>query len=265
MEKPKSIVLIGDKGCGKSSFVEMAALRNFTTRHIETDFQDYHFVFEGQNGPQQLCIYDTSGSEMDFQLRSLCYPECDAVLVCFDLTDPYSFKNVENVWIPELKLRCPKKPFFLVGCKKDLLRVLRKLSVDFTTDLTLSMDDPKIEEGDYNIKLSRKANSPRVNVADILSLQLSSGAKGYFECSARVSENVSEILNVVVNYLNSASTLKKHFWSKEKLVKRTILKLSTRKIKQLRNEGPSPSGVSLSLRKVVKKIKTAVMSSSKLS
>ena len=41
-------------------------------------------------------------------------------LVCFAVTSPSSFKNVEEKWIPEIRHHAPGVPFILAGTKLDL-------------------------------------------------------------------------------------------------------------------------------------------------
>ena len=141
MSKPKVFVLVGDSACGKSSLASMFATGSFSVNHYETEFEDFSAELESTDGIVQLRIYDTSGDAQDLELRNLCYGESDAVLICFDLTDPCSLENVGKKWIPEVTKQCPGKPFFLVGCKKDLLRTMRKFSIEATTMFTPMSDD----------------------------------------------------------------------------------------------------------------------------
>ena len=206
MSKSKVFVLVGDSACGKSSLASMFATNTFTVNHYETEFEDYSAEMEGPDGFIQLRIYDTSGREQDVELRNLCYGESDAVLVCFDLTDPASLENVEKKWIPEVTRQCPGKPFFLVGCKKDLLRTMRKFSID--ASMFISKEDESSgfvseeDESPNGTERYTRLSSPRLNHADIWSLQLESGAMGYFECSARTAENVSSIFTRIVEILD---------------------------------------------------------------
>lgn len=206
MSKSKVFVLVGDSACGKSSLASMFATNTFSVNHFETEFEDYSAEMEGPDGFVQLRIYDTSGRDQDLELRNLCYGESDAVLVCFDLTDPASLANVEKKWIPEVTKQCPGKPFFLVGCKKDLLRTMRKFSIDATSFLSKGDESSGFvseeDESPQGIERHTRLSSPRLNHADIWSLQLESGAMGYFECSARTAENVSSIFTKVVEFLD---------------------------------------------------------------
>lgn len=260
MSKSKVFVLVGDSACGKSSLACMFATGTFSVNHFETEFEDFNAELEGTYGVVQLRIYDTSGDAQDRELRNLCYGESDAVLICFDLTDPASLANVEKKWIPEVTKQCPGKPFFLIGCKKDLLRTMRKFSIEATTMFTPMGDDSSgfVSEDEESCGIDR-LSSPRLNHADIWTLQLDSGAMGYFECSARTSENVSNIFSRMVDvldcewkkqgrstwprknklasssvYKTSASEIRPHSKSVAYLDLMKIKKGFTRKLKKLR-------------------------------
>jgi small GTP-binding protein len=44
----------------------------------------------------------------------------DIFLVCFSITSPSSFENVEIKWYQEIHHHCPLVPIILVGMKQDL-------------------------------------------------------------------------------------------------------------------------------------------------
>ena len=218
----KVIVLVGDPACGKSSLASMISSNIFTTNHFETVFEDYHAEINGADGLVHLKIYDTSGEEAGdgYELRKFVYPEADAVLICFDLTSPTSIDNVERRWIPEVTDHCPNKPYFLVGCKKDLLRTLRKFSVDCTnagtnvdSDSSGYMTGEEDVERESSTNIMSKMNSLHVNHASLWALLLRSGATHYFECSARTSESVLAIFSKVLHHLeNSAKKSRRSTW-----------------------------------------------------
>jgi small GTP-binding protein len=229
----KVIVLVGDASCGKSSLASMFTANIFSTNHYETVFEDYHAELEGPGGLVELKIYDTSGDEHGegYELRKMIYPEADAILICFDLTSPFSIDNVEKKWVPEVNKHCPNKPFFLVGCKKDLLRTLRKFSVDYTAcdelPTTASVDEDSSgydtdedcfheEKRGFN-ESTHRMNSLHVNHADLWSLLLRCSAANYFECSARTSESVVSIFSKVLGHLECAQKKSKsNTWPRNK-------------------------------------------------
>lgn len=65
-------------------------------------------------------MIDTPGQEEYDRLRVLMYPETDVFMVSFSISDPVSFENVVNKWLPEVRSHCPNVPIVLVGTKIDL-------------------------------------------------------------------------------------------------------------------------------------------------
>merc|ERR1712131_9643 len=55
-------------------------------------------------------------------LRQLCYPNTDVILICFSIDSPNSLYDIEENIAPEISYKCPNKPIILVGNKKDLRR-----------------------------------------------------------------------------------------------------------------------------------------------
>ncbi|XP_009991300.1 PREDICTED: rho-related GTP-binding protein RhoJ-like, partial [Tauraco erythrolophus] len=68
-------------------------------------------------GGQQhlLGLYDTAGQEDYNQLRPLSYPNTDVFLICFSVVNPASYHNVQEEWVPELKVCMPNVPYVLIG------------------------------------------------------------------------------------------------------------------------------------------------------
>lgn len=52
-------------------------------------------------------------------LRPLCYPQVDAVLICFSVVDSASYENVKSKWSKEIRRHCPGVPVILVGTQID--------------------------------------------------------------------------------------------------------------------------------------------------
>ncbi|KAF1361076.1 hypothetical protein EJ07DRAFT_40438, partial [Lizonia empirigonia] len=64
-------------------------------------------------------------STLDFvhdHIRRASYVVVHAVLLCFDISSPDSFDNVEDKWNHEADLYLKNVPKLLVGCKRDINR-----------------------------------------------------------------------------------------------------------------------------------------------
>ena len=116
----KKVVLVGDAGCGKSALAVKLAENLFLDVYEPTQFEDYQTEVRTGKGNCKLTILDTSGSHECSNVRSLTYKGCDAVVICFDLTDQTTLANVEKFWLPELKNHC-NAPLYIAGCKRDAM------------------------------------------------------------------------------------------------------------------------------------------------
>ena len=83
----------------------------------------------------KLQIWDTAGQDRFKCVVSSFYRNANGVIICFDITDLESFRNVNN-WLEEVKRFCPEKtPIFLIGTKVDL-RLRRMVSYDMIKAVT---------------------------------------------------------------------------------------------------------------------------------
>lgn len=67
-----------------------------------------------------MTLCDTSGQDDFAHLRPLCYPQLDAVLICYSVVDSASYENVKTLWSREIKRHCPGVPVVLVGTQVDM-------------------------------------------------------------------------------------------------------------------------------------------------
>ena len=120
------MVLVGDTGCGKSALAYRLMENVFLYFHEPTGFDNYNIEMSAAEGSCNLNILDTSGIHEDGGVRALTYQKsCDAIILCFDLTDQSSLTNTEKFWLPEIQKHCPNVPFYIAGCKKDSRCVTR--------------------------------------------------------------------------------------------------------------------------------------------
>ncbi|KAF2824483.1 P-loop containing nucleoside triphosphate hydrolase protein, partial [Ophiobolus disseminans] len=91
------------------------------------------------------------------------------VLMCFDISEPDSLENVEDVWNPEANNHLWRIPKILVGCKKDLRNDVRR---------TMSVSPYK---------------------ADKLAMRI--GAIAYFETTAVGMTGLQELFNYIAEAL----------------------------------------------------------------
>ncbi|XP_060039835.1 rho-related GTP-binding protein RhoD isoform X2 [Erinaceus europaeus] len=137
--KQVKVVLVGDGGCGKTSLLTVFAEGYFPETYTPTVFERLSVKLQVKGKTVQLQIWDTAGQVDYDRLRPLFYPDAGVLLLCFDVTSPYSFDNVLNRWYPEVSHFCKDVPIMLVGCKTDLrmdrsqLNRLRKMRLEPVT------------------------------------------------------------------------------------------------------------------------------------
>ena len=192
----KTIVLVGDSGCGKSALAYKLTENIFLDFYEPTGFDDFQTEIRIDKGSCNLTILDTSGNHEDENLRAPTYTACDAIAICFDLTDQASFSNIEKFWLPELKKLCPNVPFYITGCKRD------SRCDNFCT---CSYDCCMQTENDF------------------LQIVQRTGAVAYIECSALLMDNgVEDFFQVVIKTSSRRRNSSKEMIIKIKKQSKTI-------------------------------------------
>lgn len=114
------------------------------------------------------------GQEDYSRMRTLFYPDTSVFLICFSLVCRNSFKNVAEVWIPEVRRALPNAPIVIVGTKLDLRgdkEVILKLMESGETPVT------------------RKEGTDFKNQVE---------AAAYVECSSMNFEDVKDVFDTAV-------------------------------------------------------------------
>lgn len=116
----KKIILIGDGGSGKTSFVTRFKDGNFRREYIATIGAVTHpVVLTTTHGNINVIIWDTAGQEMNAGLLEAYYIDTDVAVVFFDLTSRATLRHV-NLWSRKVKSTCPNVPIIVVGNKIDV-------------------------------------------------------------------------------------------------------------------------------------------------
>lgn len=203
-ETKKQVVLVGDAYCGKTALAARLSQDLFLSEYVPTDFDDFLAEVNTKLGVCQLTVLDTCGEHEDINVRSMAYKGCDAVIICFDLTDLRTLENVEAKWVPEVLKYCPGVPFYIAGCKRDAMCDAAEGCVCGARCCTQSDKD-------------------------LVELVERTGAVAYTECSALTFENVEELFQTVAEVSPSKrknSTGKKIMSSLKKKSKRLHKRLS---------------------------------------
>eukprot|EP00069_Balaena_mysticetus_P012813 bmy_07822T0 len=180
------VVLVGDGGCGKTSLLMVFAEGAFPESYTPTAFEQLTVNLHVKGKPVHLQIWDTAGQVDYDRLRPLFYPDASILLLCFDVTSPYSFDNISNRWYPEVNHFCKEVPIIVVGCKTDLRK-----------DKLL-------------VKKLRKNRLEPVTYHRGQEMARAVGAVAYLECSALLQENVHTIFQEAAKV--ALSSRRRNFW-----------------------------------------------------
>ena len=116
------LVVVGDGGVGKSSFLICATTNHFPCNYVPTVFDNYSANIMVNGIPFVVGLWDTAGQEDYDRLRPLSYPATDVFVLCFDVASRSSFQSVTGKWIPEVRHFVPDVPILLLATKTDLRR-----------------------------------------------------------------------------------------------------------------------------------------------
>lgn len=129
------LVLVGDGGTGKSTFVKRHMTGEFEKRYLATMGIEVHpLKFHTSRGPLCFNIWDTAGQEKFGGLREGYYIQAQCALIFFDVTSRTTYKNVPH-WYRDLIRICGHIPIVLCGNKIDIknckIRPIKPRTSDF--------------------------------------------------------------------------------------------------------------------------------------
>ena len=113
------VAMLGNSGVGKTSMVQHFTEGDSNCSVVSTLGEDLHTKRVQMDGREvNLQIWDTAGQERFAELSTVYCRGADAVILCYDITNLCSFKDVEN-WLDTVTV--PDEALVvLVGCKSDL-------------------------------------------------------------------------------------------------------------------------------------------------
>jgi GTP-binding nuclear protein Ran len=114
------LVLVGDGGTGKTTFVKRHLTGEFEKKYIATLGVEVHpLTFYTNFGTITFNCWDTAGQEKFGGLRDGYYIQGQCAIIMFDVTSRVTYKNVPN-WHRDLIRVCEGIPIVLCGNKVDV-------------------------------------------------------------------------------------------------------------------------------------------------
>ena len=114
------MVILGNGSVGKTTLLIKQFRGTYPHEYVPTVYDSHVARAHINEEPVDYCVCDTGGGEDYHRLRLLSYPQTDVFLLCFSLTDPYSYRNLLTDFYPKVAYWCPHTPILVVGMKQDL-------------------------------------------------------------------------------------------------------------------------------------------------
>ena len=114
------LVLVGDGGTGKTTFVKRHLTGEFEKKYIATLGVEVHpMPFHTNRGMIKFNVWDTAGQEKLGGLRDGYYINGQCGIIMFDVCSRITYQNVPK-WYKDLVRVCENIPIVLVGNKVDV-------------------------------------------------------------------------------------------------------------------------------------------------
>ena len=114
------LVIIGDGGCGKTTFVKRHLTGEFEKQYVATVGAEVHPMrFETNYGKIQFNVWDTAGQERFAGLRDGYYVNSDCAIIMFDVSSRITYNSVPT-WYKDIIRVAENIPVVLIGNKVDI-------------------------------------------------------------------------------------------------------------------------------------------------
>lgn len=116
------IVIVGSSSVGKSALIVRFVDDRFKDDLLATIGVDFRFRTLTVDGRKvKLQIWDTAGQESFRTIISAYYKSADAIILVFDLTEPGTFRDINEFWLREIEEHKEEGcQTMLIGNKGDL-------------------------------------------------------------------------------------------------------------------------------------------------
>ena len=121
---PCKVVLIGESAVGKTSLISQFIDQVFQDDQQSTIGGTFSTkIIKCGNGKiLKLEIWDTAGQERYRSVTKLFYKDANAALLVYDISNKYTFEELQNYWIDQVRDSAPKDIILaIVANKSDLI------------------------------------------------------------------------------------------------------------------------------------------------
>jgi len=164
MDSSLKVILVGDGGVGKTSFVKMVREREICDKYFPTEGADV--VEIRTSSEKKLQLWDCGGRHRG--LKDGYWIGAKAGIVMFSVNSARSWDNVKE-WIKSISAVCGDIPLIVVGAKVDLANI--------------EVDKGMVARGLYSLR--RKHPSLR-----------------YAECSPKIGYGCDEVVELVSGFFS---------------------------------------------------------------
>jgi len=120
MSTSYKIIVVGDGGVGKTTFIKRHRTGQFESKYIATMGVDVHpLTFNTNHGPIIFKIWDCAGQEKFGGLREGYYQKAQGAIVMFDVSSTITCDHV-SPWIQNVRSVAPDLPVIICGNKCDI-------------------------------------------------------------------------------------------------------------------------------------------------
>ena len=141
------VVIVGDGGTGKSSYVARLQSENFLQEYIATmGVEKTEVIVDTSHGQCVISLWDTAGQEKLGPLRDSYYEGADAAIVFFDVTSRITYKNVPS-WHRDIVRVREDIPIVLCANKIDIKeRKVKSKSITYPSKCNMGFFEISVKD-----------------------------------------------------------------------------------------------------------------------
>ncbi|CAL4066407.1 unnamed protein product [Meganyctiphanes norvegica] len=166
------VVMVGDGGTGKSSFMVKLQSGEFVSEYVATlGVEKYPLKFNTTHGTYTINLWDTSGQEKLGPLRDSYYEDADAAILFFDVTSRITYKNVPG-WHQDIMRVKQNIPVVLCANKTDVKeRKVKTKSILYPSKHDMGFYEISVKDGiqimdPVQYLLQKLTNSPDLRMSE---------------------------------------------------------------------------------------------------